>query len=77
MEHYIGVICACIPPLRPLSNAAIQRLIRASPTAARGLAPVPMTKESTVVDPPRASSVAKPKSSITLETESTEEMSLK
>jgi hypothetical protein len=74
MEHYIGVICACIPPLRPLSNAAIQRLIRAGPAAVHGLAPVTVTKESVVLDTPSAAPAAKLRPSVTVETESMEEI---
>ena len=72
MEHYTGIICACIPPLRPLSNAVIQRLIRAGPTAVHSLAPLTMTKESVVLENPSAA--ARQRSSVT---ESMEEMILK
>jgi hypothetical protein len=75
MEHYIGIICACIPPLRPLSNAVIQRLIRAGPAAIHSLAPLTATRESVMIEkPPEA---AKLRSYLTLETGSTEEMILK
>jgi hypothetical protein len=75
MEHYAGIICACIPPLRPLSNAVIQRLIRAGPAAVHSLPPITMTRESAILEKP--SLAAKPRPSDTLETESTEDMILK
>jgi hypothetical protein len=74
MEHYIGIICACMPPLRPLSNAAIQRLIHAGPPPLRGLVHITMSKESRDSVTPSEVPLAKPKPSVTFESDSAEQM---